>query len=411
MKVIMEAMRLTDIKQLKAFLQGSQKLVLKLLTINDRYKFINETLKRFSYAKLNKEDRRTVFLYLKKFTGYKKVQLYRLIKRSLNGNLKHKEYKRNNAFYVYDRADIKLLEKTDELHLRLNREATKEILRREYLMFHRNDFENICNISSSHIDNLRKTNVYKTSWVNGTKAREIQIGKTLKPEVNNMPGSLRIDSVHQRDIYHINCVDEVTQWEIVICVPQISESYLKPALELLLEQFPFKIFNFHSDRGSEFINKIVAKLLNKLLINQTKSRSRHCNDNALIESKNGSIIRKNMGYFHINQGLVGKVNDFYINFFNPYLNYHRPCGFVTEIKRDSKGRERKIYGQYTTPYEKLKEVSRKQKKHFLKPEQSFKKLDIIAYSHSDNEWAEIMRKKQDELIRQNILLEHELSIG
>jgi transposase InsO family protein len=56
---------------------------------------------------------------------------------------------------------------------------------------------------------------------------------------------------------------------------------------------------FHSDNGSEFINHTAAKLLNKLLIEQTKSRPRHSNDNGLVESKNGAIARKRMRYTHI----------------------------------------------------------------------------------------------------------------
>lgn len=173
----------------------------------------------------------------------------------------------------------------------------------------------------------------------------------------------------------------------------------------MLTQYPFIIFNFHSDRGSEFINKVVAKLLNKLLINQTKSRSRHCNDNALVESKNGSIVRKNMGYMHINQKMADKTNEFYHNYFNNYLNYHRPCGYVTEIKVDRKGRERKVYGHYTTPYEKLKEVSKSLNQNFLKPGLTFEQLDIIAYQMSDNEYAKILRDKQHELFKDNIILE------
>jgi len=404
-------MRLNDIKQLEAFLQGTQKLVISLSSIEDKYRCIRETIKRFSYRTCKRSEKRVVFLYLKKLTGYKKVQLYRLIKRALDGSLKRQTYQRENIHCVYTRGDIKLLEKTDELHFRLNREATREILRCEYAIFGHKEFEKLSGISSSHIDNLRKTNSYKTTWVNGTKATVVPIGKTMKPEVNNMPGSLRIDTCHQRDVYHVHAVDEITQWEIVICVPAISEAYLKPALELLLEQFPFVIFNFHSDRGSEFINYVVAGILNKLLINQTKSRSRHCNDNALIESKNGSVLRKNMGYFHINKGLVGEVNIFYLEYFNPYLNFHRICSFVTGVKRDGRGRERKVYGQNTTPYEKLKEISKQQKKDFLKPEQSFEKLDIIAYQMSDNEFAKIMRKKQNDLFQKNTLLEHELSMG
>jgi transposase InsO family protein len=94
-------------------------------------------------------------------------------------------------------------------------------------------------------------------------------------------------------------VDDVTQWEVVSATAQISEAALKPVLEALLRQFPFRILVFHSDNGSEFINHIVAELLNKLLIEQTKSRPRHCNDNALVECKNGAVIRKHIGHGYI----------------------------------------------------------------------------------------------------------------
>ncbi len=403
MKIIMDDLRLENINQIREFLNGSRELVLRIETIEDKYQFIDETVDRFCYGSLKKKNKRLIISYLKKITGYKRAQLFRLIERAVIGELVRKPYIRKTNYHrVYTPLDIKLLEKTDELHLRLNAHATYEIIRREYELFHHEEFQNIAQISVSHIDNLRKSNIYNTNWVNATKPREIPIGTTAKPEANNMPGSIRIDTVHQRDVYYINSIDEVTQWQIVICVPQISERYLLPALILLLDQYPFIIFNFHSDRGSEFINKVVAHLLNKLLINQTKSRSRHCNDNALVESKNGTVIRKNMGYMHINQNLVDKINDFYINYFNPYLNFHRPCGFVTGVKYDFKSRERKIYGQYTTPYEKLKEISQLQNKNFLKPNQSFEKLDIIAYRESDNQFAKKVRERQNELFELNI---------
>jgi transposase InsO family protein len=412
MQVIMNDMRFTDVTQLKTFLQGSQKLALRITKVSEKYQHIRDTVKRLHYRQLTRKDKHIVIMYLRKITGYKKTQLTMLIQKAQIKDLVKKEYIRAATYHTYTPCDIKLLEKTDEYHLRLNRFATAEILRREYVLFHHRDYQLLSHISPSHIDNLRKTNTYKTTWVNGTKSVVVAIGKTQKPEnPNNAPGSLRIDTCHQRDVYHIHAIDEVTQWEIIICVPQISEAYLKPALELLLELFPFVVFNFHSDRGSEFINKVVAEILNKLLINQTKSRSRHCNDNALIESKNGSILRKNMGYFHINKGLVGEVNIFYQDYFIPYLNYHRPCGFVTTIKQDEKGRERKIYGQYTTPYEKLKEVSKEQNKNFLKPGLTFDQLDTFAYSQSDNKFAKIMREKQNKLFKKNELLEHTLSVG
>ena len=397
MQISMDDSRLANLTELKAFLTSSKKMVLKTETINEKYKFINKVIKRFKYQKLSRKEKHIVLIYLKKVTGYKKAQLLRLVKRALKGDLKRTVYVRDNPHIIYGLEDIKLLETTDALHRRLNSAATKEILRREAKLFGHNDYNRISKISTSHINNLRHSNTYHKYWINGTKAREVPIGKTKKPEANNSPGSIRIDTVHQRDVYHINAVDEVIQWEIVVCVPLISERYLLPALKRLLSQFPFIIFNFHSDRGSEFINKVVAELLNKLLIEQTKSRSRHCNDNALIESKNGSVIRKNMGYTHINFRAAEIISDFYKKWLNPYLNYHRPSLFVTEIVKDRKGKEKKVYGQAAMPYEKLKEISRIKKKDFFKAGIAFDKLDIIAYQYSDNQFARIMRIKEKEL--------------
>ncbi len=115
-----------------------------------------------------------------------------------------------------------------------------------------------------------------------------------------------------------------------------------PVLELVIAQFPFEIAGFHSDNGSEYINHRVAKMLEKLRIEQTKSRSRHSNDNALAESKNASVVRKHMGYSHIPQKYAKPINAFYEGVFNSWLNLHRPCLFATESVSD-KGKVIKRY--------------------------------------------------------------------
>ena len=217
--------------------------------------------------------------------------------------------------------DIALLIKTDNLHERMSGPAIKEILEREYMVFGKEEYKNISKISESHIYNLRKTRQYVSHslTVRKTNPIKIPIGKRMKPENSGLPGFLRVDTVHQgemdkeKGVYHINIVDEVTQWEIIGCVERISEEYLLPLLEDLLSQFPFVIHNFHSDNGSEYINKVVAKLLNKLLISQTKCRPRHSNDNGLVEGKNNFVIRKHIGYRFIDKGYARIFNKFYIN--------------------------------------------------------------------------------------------------
>lgn len=396
MQITMDDSRITTVAELKTLLNGAQKIAFSFegASIEEKYKFIEKTIKKFCYAKLHKKDKRTVYLYLRKVTGYKKAQLYRLIKRAEKGKLKVAKYNRLKPHKIYTSVDVKLLEKTDELHWRLSEDATKEILRREYEVFNKKEYQTIAKISHSHISNLRNEPTYKNFWINHTKARQIPIGETKPPENFGRPGSIRIDSVSQKDVYHIDSVDEIAQWQIVFCIPQLSESCMLPILLEIFDGYPFKIFNFHSDRGHETINYLVAELLQRLLIKQTKSRSYHSGDNALCETKNGSVIRKTMGWEHINQSLCDDINYFYKNFFNPYLNYHRPCGYPTIIT-DEKGRKTKVYNQYLTPYEKLKSLPDAEK--YLKKGITFEQLDKIAYSYSDNEFAKIMREEQDKL--------------
>jgi len=91
----------------------------------------------------------------------------------------------------------------------------------------------------------------------------------------------------QGGVHHIN-LDTVTQWQNVGCVETISERHMIPVLEAILHQFPFRIIGFHCDNGSEFLNHRVSKMLNKLLIEFTKSRACRTTGNALVEGKNGS---------------------------------------------------------------------------------------------------------------------------
>jgi transposase InsO family protein len=126
-------------------------------------------------------------------------------------------------------------------------------------------------------------------------------------------------------------------------------------MEAILEQFPFRIPGFHSDNGSEFINHTVAAMLNKLLIEQTKSRPRHSNDNGLVESKNGAVIRKHIWFDHIASEHAERINVFDAEHFNPYLNFHRPCG-VPELKTNERGKTERVYRWYATPWEILRQL-------------------------------------------------------
>lgn len=186
-------------------------------------------------------------------------------------------------------------------------------------------------------------------------------------------------------------MDEVTQFQAVFAVEHISEAYLLPVLAAMIDAFPFVIRNLHSDNGSEYINHKVAKLLEKLRIEQTKSRSCQTNDNALAESKNASTVRKYLGYSHIPQHYASQVNAFTVEVLSPYLNFHRPCHFPTEYT-DKKGKIRKRYRyqDMMTPYEKFRSLPKA--KSYLKPGTTLKKLDTLAAKCSDNDAAQLLNE-------------------
>ena len=229
----------------------------------------------------------------------------------------------------YTGEDIRLLAEVDALHGTLSGPATRKRCERAYQVFADPRFERLARISNGHLYNLRHSTTYqrRRGNVEKTRAVHIRIGERRRPHPQGRPGFVRADTVHQGDLdgakglYHINLVDEVTQFQLIGSVQRISEHFLLPVLEALLGSFPFVIEGFHADNGSEFVNHQVARLLNKLHIGQfTRSRPRRSNDNALAESKNGSVVRKHFGHAHIPSRFATEVNEFAQHVLSPYLS-------------------------------------------------------------------------------------------
>lgn len=266
--------RIIRITQIKEFLKLDGSIQFQAISRKEKYQWIEGSLSKFSYFGLRKKDKTIVKNYIQQMTGLSDARTTRIIARKKKfGKLWLGSSRRYHFPRKYTPSDIARLIETDNLHLRLSGPVTKKILKREYETFGKEEYQNISRISPAHIYNLRSTRQYQSHCltIKKTNPVKIPIGERRKPEPLGKPGFLRVDSVHQGDlekekgVYHINIVDEVTQWEIVGCVERISEYFLIPLLKDLIEQLPFVILGFHSDNGSEFINKVVAQLLNKLL--------------------------------------------------------------------------------------------------------------------------------------------------
>jgi hypothetical protein len=404
MTLNMNDTQITTINDVKKLLLQNDKIQFAYQNKSQAYAWVEDTLVKFTYIKLNKADKGVLKIYVALMTGYSRAQVTRLITQYLRcGAIQVTEYQRHTFAHKYQDCDIKLLAFTDELHEFPNGNAVKTTLKR--LAACDSQYKSIAEVSVSHIYNLRRQPAYQriTKWFAKTnQTHGVSIGQRQEPQPQGRPGFIRIDSVHQGDrlkikgVYHINSIDEVTQFEFIGAVQATTEEHMLPLLEQLINAYPFKILGFHADNGSEYINQHIARMLNRLLIKLTKSRPRHSNDNALVESKNGTVIRKWFGYSFIDSSNASRLNAFYFGFFNRYLNFHRPCAFATNII-DIKGKIKKIYRlkDYKTPYEKLKSLP--QKYQYLKKGESFQKLDSFANTYTDNQMAQIVQTQRKEL--------------
>lgn len=305
----------------------------------------------------------------------------------------------------YTSADVALLVEMDRANEDVCGPAIAHLFPRALHEYGDTRYERLATLAPSHLYNLRKSAGYQAQRVSFTKTHPVcnLIGVRRMPRPSARAGYVRIDTVHQGDldgvkgVYHITCVDSASQCQVQACVQGISQAWLLPTPALIIAQFPFEVLGFHSDNGSEFINRQVAALLNKLRIEQTKSHSRRSNDNALAESKNAGVVRKHMGYSHIPQKYARPINAFYETLFNPWLNLHRPCMFAI----DKVGPKGKIVKQYLkknvrTPLERLT-LLLEQGLASLKKGQTLLELQQQAQAKTDLQAAQDMQKAKADL--------------
>ena len=412
MVIDMNEAQVRTLEQVRQVLAGTQALEFQA-TADDagRYAWVESVLRRFEYGRLPRADRGPVLAYLQRLSGYSRAQITRLVSRWGSGKPLVKSYAAPAHAFArrYTAVDVALLADVDRAMGTLSGPATACVLRRQRDVFGDERFARLGSISVGHLYNLRNSAGYRNQRVVQTKTqstKNTKIGVRKAPAPEGRPGFIRIDSVHQGDLdgikglYHINAVDCVTQWQVVASVQTISEAHLLSVIEEMLGQFPFEILGFHADNGSEYVNHKVARLLDKLRIEFTRSRPRHSNDNGLAETKNGAVVRKNFGYEHIHRRHAGRFDTFCREYLNPFLNYHRPCLFATELADPKKpGRIKRVYRprDAMTPLDKLASLS--DAASFLRPGVTLQELQRFARALTDVQAAEELNEARQALFR------------
>jgi transposase InsO family protein len=174
------------------------------------------------------------------------------------------------------------------------------------------------------------------------------------------PGWTEVDTVSHSGncaegtfCYTVNQTDILTGWVESRAVLGKAEAGVVNALSEMARAFPFKIKGLDSDNGSEFINWHVYRYCKKNKIQPFRGRPYKKDDNAHIEQKNWTHVRKLLGWDRYDTRHAAEaINDLYINEMHLFMNLFMPSmKLLTKERVGSK--LKRVYEEPKTPCERV----------------------------------------------------------
>ena len=420
MVIDMNEAQVRTLEQVRQVVAGTQALEFKRAQDDEgRYGWIGSVLQRFGYRTLKRADRGVLLVYLQRLSGYSRAQVKRLVAVWVSGAPLVKRYRAPEHAFArrYTAADVALLAEVDRAMSTLSGPATACVLRRQRDVFADPRFERLGSISVGHLYNLRNSAPYRAQRVvlsktRPTKAATIGVRKAPAPE--GRPGFIRIDSVHQGDQDGIKGVPHQRRGlrhSVGGGGHGADDLRGAPAERHRADAGAVPVRDSGLPRrqpwgkgppplSSEYVNHAVARMLDKLRIEFTRSRPRRSNDNGLAETKNGAVVRKLFGYAHIPQRHATRFNTFCVEYLNPFLNFHRPCLFATDVLDPNKpGRIKRVYRpkDAMTPLDKLASLS--DAGQYLREGIALEELYKLARALTDVQAAEELNEARAALFR------------
>ena len=169
-----------------------------------------------------------------------------------------------------------------------------------------------------------------------------------------------IDTVHHcgdtlvgEYIYSLNFTDIASTWTETRAAVNRAQIHIVAAMEQIAQALPFRLQGLDSDSGSEFLNNHFIRFCRGRRLFFTRSRPYKKNDNAHIEQKNWTHVRKLLGWQRLTEPLVAQLmNDLYSNELRLWMNFFQPSVKLIE-KRRVGSRVRRIYDRAQTPLDRL----------------------------------------------------------
>lgn len=162
-------------------------------------------------------------------------------------------------------------------------------------------------------------------------------------------------------ICSLTLTDLLTGWTENEAFMGKAQSRIKIALENIQKRLPFKLKGIDPDNGSEFINWQLYNYCQSKKIEFTRGRPYKKNDNAHVEQKNWTHVRKIFGYQRLESIERQKImNDLYRNELGLFQNFFQPNIKLFDKKRIGKNKEKikRVYEKAKTPYQRLLECKK-----------------------------------------------------
>jgi hypothetical protein len=326
---------------------------------------------RDRYRKARKKQRGRILDEFVATTGYHRKHAIAL----LRGKRRHRDpriplrHPRRRTYTDEDkRAVLWLAELFDQIgskRLRVAMDVELTHLRRQrHLKVSGPSYLRLREISASTMDRLRRSERRPA----GHRRGGTKPGSLLKSQIrirtfadwdDKRPGFEEIDLVqHDGGISRgsFACTLDVTDvclgWTEMRAVRNKAQKHVFAALELIRRRLPFPLLGLDSDNGSEFINDELIRYCDQEHITFTRSRQGRKNDNAYVEQKNWTIIRRLVGDARYDtQRQVDQLNTLYATY-RLYVNHFLPVTkLVRKVREGSK--TKKIYDAPKTPYQRV----------------------------------------------------------
>ena len=359
--------------------------------------YLNQLRNR--YRKATKKQRGRILDEFVETTGYHRKHAIAL----LRGKRCHRNPKmpishpRRRVYLAEDkRAILWLAELFDQIsskRLRVAMDVELEHLRQQHhLHVSAACFKRLKAISPSTMDRFRHTERRAAPRRRG----RTKPGTLLKSQIpirtfadwdDKRPGFTELDLVqheggNSRGFFAstLDVTDVSTGWTEMRAVPTKAQKHVFAALEHIRRALPFPLLGIDSDNGEEFINAELLRYCNSQQITFTRGRVGRKNDNAFVEQKNWSVVRRLVGYGRYDsQRQVTQLNALYA-IYRLYVNHFLPVQkLVAKVRKGAK--VKRVFDDPKTPYQRVLDSAQVSDEAKRKLRAVHAQLDVVQLKH------------------------------